>query len=355
MINNVVLTHSHWGLPILLRLLLLVACAVVWMAPTASAWSPADGVIAEIRERGRLRCGVSFAPGFYASGQSGRPEGMMIDLCRALAAAVLGRADAIEPVRLEAGRDAKAIAARDVDVALTLAPWTLSRDAGQGVDFGPPILFDTLAVAGWRRLAGRDAVRDAANLVCVQADDPGLQGLRDHIERQAKPWQILAEPSWEAVLASFAAQKCEMLSGPRLAVRASLQAAGLADRVQMLSDGLADIIVAPVSDSRDRQWGLVVRWALQVLMLAEEYRITAESLAIPPDTIGGEAGRLLADVSDVADLGLARGWVRATIAAAGHYGEIFDRHLGKASPFAFPRQANRPWSQGGLLYAPVYQ
>jgi len=279
----------------------------------------------------------------------------MIDFCRALAAAVLGRADAIEPVRLDAGQEAAAMADRKIDVALTLAPWTLGRDAGSAVDFGPPILFDTLALAGWRRLAGRDVVRDAANLVCVQADDPAALGLRDHIERQGKAWQILAEPSWEAVLASFAAQKCEMLAGPRLALRSSVQAAGLSERVHMLADGLADWIIAPVSDSRDRHWGLVVRWALQVLMLAEEYRLTAASLTQAEDNAGGEAGRLLAAVGDVADLGLARGWVRATIAAAGHYGEIYDRHLGKNSSFAFPRTANRPWSQGGLLYAPVYQ
>jgi general L-amino acid transport system substrate-binding protein len=43
--------------------------------------------------------------------------------------------------------------------------------------------------------------------------------------------------------------------------------------------------------------------------------------------------------------------VRA-VEAGGHYGEIFERNLGAASPLKLDRGQNRLWVHGGLLYAP---
>ena len=47
-------------------------------------------------------------------------------------------------------------------------------------------------------------------------------------------------------------------------------------------------------------------------------------------------------------LGLSKDWARQVIAAVGNYGEIFDRNL---TPLGLPRGVNKPWTQGGLLYA----
>jgi general L-amino acid transport system substrate-binding protein len=40
------------------------------------------------------------------------------------------------------------------------------------------------------------------------------------------------------------------------------------------------------------------------------------------------------------------------IEALGNYGEIFDRHLGPATPLAVDRGINRLYTNGGILYAP---
>jgi general L-amino acid transport system substrate-binding protein len=40
------------------------------------------------------------------------------------------------------------------------------------------------------------------------------------------------------------------------------------------------------------------------------------------------------------------------VQAAGNYGEIFERNLGQGSPLKLPRGLNRPWNQGGIMYAP---
>ena len=40
------------------------------------------------------------------------------------------------------------------------------------------------------------------------------------------------------------------------------------------------------------------------------------------------------------------------VRAVGHYGEMFERNLGRGGPLGLERGPNVPWTQGGLLYAP---
>ena len=73
--------------------LLIVSVLVVGTGLTAAE----DGQIVErIRERGELICGVnSVLPGFGTQNDAGEFEGFDVDICRAVAAAILGDADAI--------------------------------------------------------------------------------------------------------------------------------------------------------------------------------------------------------------------------------------------------------------------
>ncbi len=56
----------------------------------------AQGKLEEVRSRGQLVCGVNDQlPGFGSINQQGEFEGFNIDFCRAIAAAVLGDAEAV--------------------------------------------------------------------------------------------------------------------------------------------------------------------------------------------------------------------------------------------------------------------
>ena len=54
-------------------------------------------------------------------------------------------------------------------------------------------------------------------------------------------------------------------------------------------------------------------------------------------------------------LSMAPNWAAKAVAAAGNYGEIFNRDLGADSPLKLDPGPNKPWTQGGLLYAPPFQ
>ena len=101
------------------------------------------GTLAAVQERGTLVCGVNGGlPGMSVlNEETGVFEGMDADYCRAIAAAVLGDADAVQYTPLTADQRATAIQGGEVDVIFRNTTHTLSRDAAWG-DFGPTIFYD---------------------------------------------------------------------------------------------------------------------------------------------------------------------------------------------------------------------
>ena len=112
--------------------------------------------------------------------------------------------------------------------------------------------------------------------------------------------------------------------------------------------------LGPVTVHGDNKWNDVVSWVVYATFSAEEYGITQTNVSTfkareyresRNQTVlrfrmkGGGMGE---------KLGLSKDWARQVIAAVGNYGEIFDRNL---TPLGLPRGVNKPWTQGGLLYA----
>ncbi|MGA1566064.1 MAG: transporter substrate-binding domain-containing protein, partial [Ilumatobacteraceae bacterium] len=114
-------------------------------AEEPAAEEPADevevtqdgGILAAVQARGTLNCGVSGAAVAFSYTQAdGSMEGIDADYCRAVAAAVLGDADAVEFTSLTAAERFTAVQTGAVDVLMRNSTWTQSRDTEVGMDFG---------------------------------------------------------------------------------------------------------------------------------------------------------------------------------------------------------------------------
>ena len=121
--------------------LLLVAALALGSALTAAQ---DDGHIVErIMDRGELICGVnSVLPGFGTQNDAGEFEGFDVDICRAVAAAILGDANAIAFRPLTAAERPTALASGEIDMLSRNTTWTLSRDTEWGATFGPTTFYD---------------------------------------------------------------------------------------------------------------------------------------------------------------------------------------------------------------------
>ncbi|MGQ9371933.1 transporter substrate-binding domain-containing protein [Azospirillum sp. ST 5-10] len=336
----------------------LLALCLPLLALAAGPVPAPSPVIRDIQARGVVRCGVVIAPGFAAHDAAGRPVGFMVDLCRALAAAVLGDADAIDLRRSSKPLEFAALENGDVDVSFAQTSWTMERDSALPLDFGPVVFHDGQGFAGWRGRDGVPAFAGDEATVCVTESSTAQSNLRDHMAATGKRWSVRPYKSLDDALQAFLGRECTVLSTDRALLTTMLQALHEPiDDLVVSPDTIAREPVAPLVASRDRTWLTVVRWTMHALVLAEEKAVESQNAARLRDESGdSEVRRLLSGVPGATRrLGLADDWAFQVIRQVGNYGEIFERNLGARSPFGLPRGPNRLWRQGGLLYALPFQ
>ena len=88
------------------------------------------------QKKGFVRCGVSQGlPGFSNADASGNWTGVDVDVCRAVAAAVLGDANKVKFTPLSAKERFTALTSGEIDILSRNTTWTLSRDADIGLTF----------------------------------------------------------------------------------------------------------------------------------------------------------------------------------------------------------------------------
>jgi general L-amino acid transport system substrate-binding protein len=104
----------------------------------------------------------------------------------------------------------------------------------------------------------------------------------------------------------------------------------------------------------DPEWATVIRWVLNVLVLAEEFDVTRDNLDA---VVAADRNPLVRRTADERNriaraLGIELGWGIRAVRAVGNYGEMYERNVGRDSPLKIERGLNRLWTQGGLHYAP---
>jgi general L-amino acid transport system substrate-binding protein len=318
-----------------------------------AAQAQGGGKLAEVQERGELICGVNDQlPGFGSVDDSGTSTGFDTDFCRAIAAAVLGDAEAVRFRPLSAQERFTAVQTGEVDVLIRNTTWTSSRDTDVGLDFAPTNFFDGQGFMV-RGDAGIETLED-------------LEGLRIGVQSGTTTELNLADVlgaldvQYEPVVFELADQLVRAYD--QGAVDAwTTDKSGLASYLPTLQDPSAHVIMdatiskeplAPAVLQGDSQWKDVVSWVLYALFSAEEYGITADNAAEQAETSQiPDVQRLLGtEPEPVQQLGLEPTAMLSAIQAVGNYGEIYDRNLGPDTQFNIPRGHNALWGDGGLLY-----
>ena len=127
-------------------LLLMVACAgeaetvevevtriVEVTSEPAMMMEEKEARLQTIKDRGNLICASrNDVPGYGFLDDGGNNIGFDIDLCRAVATAVLGDPNAIEIRLITAAERGPTIQSGEVDLMVRTVTWTSSRDAGWG-------------------------------------------------------------------------------------------------------------------------------------------------------------------------------------------------------------------------------
>ncbi|HYH18651.1 MAG TPA: amino acid ABC transporter substrate-binding protein [Azospirillum sp.] len=335
------------------RLGILILMMTVWALAGGSA--QAGGTLERVKRAGVLRCGVTTSgTGLAAVDDHGRWQGFYVDLCRAVAVAVTGSADAIEFIELNAQRRFTVLHEGGVDVLMDGATWTLHRNAVLDVEFPVVYLFDGQGFMTHRSLGITRLSDLREGTVCVIRGTTTERNLEDWIAVTGRKLAVKTVNSTEGGLSAFFNHHCDVLTNDRISLFAQrLLNAPHANDYVILPEVISKEPLCPTIAPGDAEWYKVVRWVILATVLAEERGVAAADAVALNHHADPEVNRLLGLTPGVgAGLGLDDQWAYRVIAQIGNYGEIYDRHLGGSSPLGIERGLNALWNRGGLMYAP---
>ena len=122
---------------------LFAVIAFVFAIGTEAMAAKAGKTLKNTIKKDFVKCGVSQGvPGFSNADASGNWTGIDVDVCRAVAAAVLGDAGKVKFTPLSAKERFTALKSKEIDVLSRNTTWTLSRDGGIGLTFNGVNFYD---------------------------------------------------------------------------------------------------------------------------------------------------------------------------------------------------------------------
>lgn len=341
----------------ILALLLIASFALMALPHTANAQG--DGLLAKVKARGKLVCGINGGlQGFgFVDSKTNTFSGFDVDYCRVVAAAIFGDATKVDFKSVAAADRFTAIASGEIDVLFRNTTNTFDRDAKQGADFGPTTFYDgqTVLARAADKLAKLTDLKDLT--VCAIKGTTTEQNITDAMAAINVKFKLLTFEKIDQVFESFTANRCDAVTSDRSQLT-SLRATSKDPKALVLFDeNISKEPLTPAYKQGDAQWGDVIRWSVYATIIAEEQGITSknvdELVAAPKNP---EQKRLLGlDGELYKALGLDAKWAYNAIKQVGNYGEIFEKNLGLETPFALKRGLNDLWTKGGLLYAPPYR
>ncbi len=306
----------------------------------------AASTLETVRARHTLACGVvSEAQDWNKEDLHGDLSALGSEVCRAVAVAALGRADAARITAYPAEPEALAgLAGGKVDVLAGVTP-SVSRALRDGIAFGPPIFWDTQTFMVHRALGVAGAAGLAGRTVCfIDGTDTGavlLAAMRAQGVRIV-PFPFQEEGEMEAGLVGGHCAAIGAYASRLAGMRARFHA--LVHDFVLLGDVLAVSPASVATRQPDAAWSALVGATVDAL------GVTRASVTARRDGGDPNAARLLgSDWSAGRALGLAPDWSARVVGAVGNYGEIFARTLGPAAPPGLARGLNAPCSAGGAV------
>ena len=310
-----------------------------------------------IKARGYLNCGVHQGlPGFALRDVKGIWQGFDVDMCRAVAAAVLGDSAKVRFTVIKNDNRFGALKAGQIDLLSRNTSWTLARDAGLGLDFAAVTYFDGQGFLAPRALNLTTADELNGARICVQTGTASENNLADYFRARSLNYTPVQAASEEDARNAYQAEECDAYTADVSALAASRSVLNNPNGHVILPTVISKEPLGPVVRQDDPAWTDIVRWTVYSLVLAEELGVNSKTVEGSMETASDPRTRRLLGLEDDfgALLGLKKDWAYQAIRQVGSYDEIFRRNIGAESGLKLERGLNALWNapKPGQLYAP---
>ena len=307
------------------------------------------------KKQGFVKCGVSQGlPGFSNADESGKWTGIDVDVCRAVAAAVLGDADKVKYTPLSAKERFTALQAGEIDVLSRNTTWTLERDAAIGLTFVGVNFYDGQGFMV-RKATGIKSVNDFKNgvKVCTNTGTTTELNMADFFKSKGVKYEPVVFEKADEVVQAYDSGRCDTYTTDKSGLAAQRTKLSKPDDHVVLPETISKEPLGPVVRQGDAKWEDVVRWSLNVWIEAEEYGVNSGNIDAMKDSKNPAIQRIVGaeGTKNGEALGLDQEWSYRIIKQIGNYGESYKKNI--ADTGILPdRGPNNLWTKGGILYVP---
>ena len=330
----------------------------------SSAFADGHGSTLDVvKERGVLKCGSNTGlAGFGLPNDAGVWEGIDVDVCRAVAAAVFGDASKVEYVPTTSKVRFTVLQSGEVDMLSRNTTWTLQRDVELGLEFVGVNYYDGQGFMVPASLGVSSATELDGASVCIQVGTTTEMNLADYFSANGMSYEAVPVETNSEADAAYTAGRCDVYTTDASGLYASR--AGYPDPSAhvVLPEIVSKEPLGPSVRHGDSAWADIVRWSLNAMIIGEEKGITSANVDEMKNSKDPEVLRLLG-VNQVGDTGAGYGqwlnlsddWAYNILQQVGNYSESFERHIGPNTPINIQRGLNALYKDGGILYAPPFR
>lgn len=298
-------------------------------------------VLETIQRNGVLRCRAN-------SGDAKKGSGFTVDLCRALATAVLGNASKVSFVNIPFREQFLALSKGELDISTELNTLNMARDVyheptGYGYTFSDPFFYSGTSFAG---LPGYVDCVDREEsfqgicgglLVCVIQDTV----TKDLVSQYFPGASIQPVANSRERTEAFANGTCNVIAGSKTFIyEQRVRELNYTGDYAFSNRGLWSFEpYAMITRQSDPHWSDFSNWVLRSLITAEHLNLTNETANEFPQTelFGGEFKDMF----------------RRAIAAVGNYGQMYERHFQERIPRQGMNLLNEGNTTGLLVVDPL--
>ncbi|MBV8534624.1 MAG: amino acid ABC transporter substrate-binding protein [Alphaproteobacteria bacterium] len=331
----------------------LAALAAVALALAgATAARAQQSTLDAVKAKGFVQCGTNTGiAGFAAPDAQGVWKGLDVDVCRAVAAAVLGDASKVKYTGLTAQQRFTAVQSGEVDLLSRNTTWTSSRDASLGLDFTAVDFYDGQGFMVKKASGVKSAKELDGATVCVQSGTTTELNLADYFRTNNMKLTPVVFEKLDDAIGAYLSGRCDSYTTDRSGLASTRFSQGAqADDHVILPEVISKEPLATAVRQGDSKWSDIVRWSFYAMLNAEEFGITSKNVDEMVNSANPDIQRFLGKTGDMGQqLGVDNKWAYNIIKQVGNYGESYDRNI---KPLGLERGVNNLWTKGGIMYAP---
>jgi general L-amino acid transport system substrate-binding protein len=235
--------------------------------------------------------------------------------------------------------------------------WTISRDVNLGFEFVGVNFYDGQGFMIPSSLGVSSATELEGATVCIQTGTTTELNLADYFKQNGMSYEALPIETNDEGKENLFAGRCDVYTTDASGLSSTRAAAADPSKWLVLPEIISKEPLGPLVRHGDHQWGDVVRWSLNTMIIAEELGVTSENAdEMAASTKNEEVKRLLGVTGSYGEmLELSNDFAYQIITQIGNYSESYEANVGPDTPLEIARGLNALWTQGGILYAPPFR